>query len=318
MKAGIEAGGTKFVCGIGTGPRDLHDVVTFPTTTPDETLERVEEFLQGHVGTEPACCGQAIDAIGIACFGPLDLRRSSSAFGSITSTPKPGWQGTALLQRVSAAFGLPVGIDTDVNGAALGEYRWGANSGTAVSAYVTVGTGVGGGIVVDGKPIHGLLHPEVGHILVRRHSDDTYGGHCPFHRDCVEGLAAGPAIEGRWGRRGEALGDLTDEAVEIIAFYISQLAATMTYVASPERIALGGGVMKMAGLLDAVRAQTQAAFGGALSSPALTDGLVTFLVSPELGDRAGVLGAIALADQAGLHVTRPGAASDPLRPMGTP
>ena len=186
MFAGIEAGGTKVVCAVGTGPDDLSAVMSIATTTPAETLERTIAHLQAQ---PPG------DAIGIASFGPVDLHRDSPTYGSITSTPKPGWRDTDVVGAVRAAFDVPVGFDTDVNGAALAEGRWGAARGLDTFVYVTVGTGIGGGAVVSDRVVHGLLHPEMGHLMVRRHPDDRYAGACPYHGDCLEGLAAGPAEE---------------------------------------------------------------------------------------------------------------------------
>jgi fructokinase len=288
MLAAIEAGGTKVVCAVGTGPEDLGSVVRFPTTTPEETLGRVLGFLREHGDVE---------AVGIASFGPVDLRRGSPTYGCITSTPKPGWRGTDVVGAVGGALGVPVGFDTDVNGAALGEARWGAGRGLGTVVYVTVGTGVGGGALVDGRPLHGLLHPEMGHLLVRRHPDDDFAGTCPFHGDCLEGLAAGPAVQARFGRPGAELdGAERDQAVAFQAHYLGQLAASLALVLSPERIILGGGAMQLPGLLAAVRLEAAAALNGYLDHPSVDDG--SLLVSPGLGDRAGVLGALVLAEQA--------------------
>lgn len=289
MYAGIEAGGTKFVCAVGTGPDDLADVTTFPTGGPDDTLRRVVEFVGRH----------GVDAIGVASFGPIDLRPGSPGYGSITSTPKPGWRGTDVVGPLHAAFDVPVGFDTDVNGAALGEARWGAASDVGSCVYVTVGTGVGGGAVIAGRPVHGLLHPEMGHLTVRRHPDDPYDGNCPYHGDCLEGMAAGPALEARWGVPAPELagGDLR-RAVAIEASYLAQLAATAIYVLSPERLVFGGGVMHLDGLLDATRARLVDLLRGYVDVPQLADDVDGYLVRPGLGDRAGVLGAIALAADA--------------------
>lgn len=287
MFGGIEAGGTKFVLAVGTGPDDL-ETTSLPTTTPDETLPATLDFFDG----------RDVEAIGIAAFGPVDLDASSPTYGSITSTPKPGWRDTDVAGLVGDRLDVPVGFDTDVNGAAVGEARWGAAQGLDTFVYVTVGTGVGAGGLAGGRPLHGLLHPEMGHLLVRRHPDDDYVGRCPFHGDCLEGLAAGPALEDRWGKRPEELGDDLDAAVEIEAWYLAQLALACTYVLSPQRIVWGGGVMHLAGLLDRLRVRTVELLAGYLEVPAITEATDRYLVRPGLGDRAGVLGAIALAQDA--------------------
>lgn len=289
MYAGIEAGGTKFVCAVGTGPDDLTATTSFPTTRPGETLGRVIDFL-AEQGTP--------DAIGVASFGPVDLRVDSPTYGYITSTPKPGWKGTDVVGPLRRAFGVPVGFDTDVNGAALSEGRWGAARGLDTFAYVTVGTGIGVGVMVGSRLVHGLLHPEAGHLLVRRHADDPFAGSCPYHGDCLEGLASGPAIAQRWQRPGTELGPDLDRAVRLEAWYLAQLAASLAYVVSPERIVFGGGVLKLPGLLDATGAVLVDLLNGYLDSPSITAQVDRYLVLPGLGDRAGVLGGIALAEQA--------------------
>jgi fructokinase len=293
MYAGIEAGGTKFVCGIGTGPADVRATTSFPTTTPGETLERVRGFLD-----EEGARHGPLTAIGVASFGPVDLRRSSPTYGSITSTPKPGWAGTDVVGFLKAAFDLPVGFDTDVNGAALGERRWGAAEGLDTFVYVTVGTGIGAGGMAGGQMLHGLAHPEMGHLMVRRHPDDRFAGRCPYHGDCLEGLACGPAIAERWGRPGQELGAQQADAVALEAWYLAQLAASVTYVLSPQRIIFGGGVMKLPGLLDELRRQTLDIVAGYLALPAIVDAIDEYLVLPGLADRAGLLGALELAANA--------------------
>lgn len=289
--AGVEAGGTKFVVSVGSGPDDLAPPVTFPTTDPAETIGRTVETIRSLAGDD-------LEAVGVACFGPVDLDPGSPTYGSITSTPKPGWRGTDVVGPLRRALGVPVGFDTDVNGAALGEARWGAGAGGGDLVYVTVGTGIGGGAVVNGGLLHGLVHPEMGHLLVRRHPDDPFDGRCPYHGDCLEGLACGPAIEERWGRPGDQLDQHEHAAVAIEAWYLAQLAVTVTLVLSPHRVVLGGGVMNLAGLLEATRSETQRLLAGYVDAPTITDAIDGYLVRPGLGDRAGVLGAIALAQQA--------------------
>lgn len=291
MYVGIEAGGTKFVCAVGTGPGDLRDVTTFPTSVPGETLARAQAFVAEHA--------DGLRGIGVASFGPVDLRPDSDTFGYITSTPKPGWRDTDVLTPLREVADVPIGFDTDVNGAALGEARWGAATDVKSCVYVTVGTGIGGGGLLGGQLIHGLLHPEMGHVPVARHPDDTYAGRCPFHRDCLEGLAAGPAIGDRWGTPAHDLaGDELRGAVDLEADYLSQMAATMTYILSPARLIFGGGVMHLDGLLDAMRSRLIDRLNAYLDVPEITEHVNSYVVRPVLGDHAGVLGAIALGDSA--------------------
>lgn len=285
----IEGGGTKFVCAVGSAPDDLRDVVAFPTATPDETLNEVTSFLSQHA---------PLDAIGVAMFGPLDLNRSSTTYGSVRATPKSGWSGADVVAPLQAAFDVPVGFDTDVNGAALGEGRWGAGRGLGTFLYITVGTGIGGGGVVDGNPMHGLVHPEIGHLRIPRHPEDPFPGRCPFHGDCLEGLAAGPALAERWGRPVEDLGSDTGRAVEFEAYALGHAMANLVLTVSPERMILGGGVMSVPGLLNATRRQMVESLGGYVDAPALRDGAADFLVAPELGDRSGIAGGLVLAVRA--------------------
>ena len=297
MYIGIEAGGTKFVCGAGTGPDDLTDIAIFPTTTPDETLARACAFVADHV--------QGLQAVGVASFGPVDLHGESDTYGFITSTPKPDWTTVDVVGHRRQAADVPVGFDTDVNGAALAEATWGAAADVSSCVYVTVGTGVGGGAMVDGQLLHGLLHPEMGHLQAVRHPDDGFPGHCPFHGDCIEGMAAGPAMQERWGEPAQDLtGDDRRRAVEIEAYYLAQLAAAVTYILSPERLVFGGGVMRLDGLLDGLRSQLLERLGGYLQVPEITDHVEDYVVAPALGDRAGVLGAVALADRAASGIDR--------------
>lgn len=291
MYVGIEAGGTKFVCAVGTGPGDLRDVANFPTNTPEETLGRTRAFVAEHAA--------GLRGIGVASFGPVDLRPGSATYGYITSTPKPGWRDTDVLTPLREVADVPIGFDTDVNGAALGEARWGAAVDVGSCVYVTVGTGIGGGGLLGGQLIHGLLHPEMGHVPVARNPDDTFVGSCPFHGDCLEGLAAGPAIAERWGTPAQDLvGDELRRAVDIEADYLSQMAATMTYILSPARLIFGGGVMHVDGLLDTMRSRLVDRLNAYLDVPEITEDVDSYVVRPVLGDHAGVLGAIALADRA--------------------
>ncbi len=290
---GIEAGGTKFVCSVGSGPNDLRAETRFPTTTPEETLRRAIAFFQ-----ERERIDGPLDAIGVAAFGPLDPDTTSPTYGHITTTPKPGWANTAVVGALKAHFDLPIGFDTDVNGAALSEGKWGAAQGLDTFIYLTIGTGIGGGAMINGKLLHGLIHPEMGHISVSHDRQlDPYPGSCPYHGDCLEGMAAGPAIEKRWGLRGQELGD-DHEAWDLEADYLAQALQTFITAFSPQRIIMGGGVMDVPGLIGKVREKTAAYLNGYVQHPAITDHMDDYIVAPGLGSRAGVLGAIALGIQA--------------------
>ena len=293
---GIEAGGTKFVCAVGTGPEDVRAEARFPTTAPEETIARAIEFLRREGG-------DALAAVGIGSFGPVDPNPASPTFGYITTTPKPGWAHTDLAGAVRRALGVPVGFDTDVNAAALGEHRWGAAQGLDTFVYLTVGTGIGGGGMANGRLMHGLVHPEMGHIRIPHDwAKDPYPGCCPYHRDCFEGLASGPAIEGRWHARGETL-PADHPAWPLEAEYLALGLASLICTLSPQRLVVGGGIMQQAHLFPVVRRRVQELLGGYLQAPAILDAIDAYIVPPALGSRAGVLGAIALAQQAseGLH-----------------
>ena len=289
---GIEAGGTKFVCAVGTGPHDLRAEVRFPTTTPTETLGRAIRFFQQHQKEE------SLAAVGIASFGPLDPHPDSPTFGYITTTPKPGWAHTDVAGTIRRALSVPVGFDTDVNGAALGEYRWGAAQGLDTFIYLTIGTGIGGGGMVNGKLLHGLIHPEMGHIRIPHDRNlDPYAGCCPYHGDCLEGLAAGPALEERWGQRAETL-PADHPAWQLEAEYLALGLMNFICTLSPQRIIMGGGVMQQPHLLPLVRRRVQELLNGYLQVPMILERIDDYIVPPELGNRAGVLGAIALGQQA--------------------
>jgi fructokinase len=288
---GIEAGGTKFVCAIGTDPEHLIAQTSIATTTPDETIAQAVAFFRARMRTVP------LAAIGIASFGPLDPDRRSPRFGFITTTPKPGWAYTDLAGAIGRALGLPVGFDTDVNGAALAEHRWGAARGLESFIYLTVGTGIGGGGMIEGRPMHGLLHPEMGHIAIPHdRTADPYAGICPYHGDCLEGLASGPAIAARWGHRATALPP-DHPAWALEAEYLSLGVVNYLCTLSPQRIVLGGGVMQQTHLFPMIRARVRALLNGYLPLLDAEDALERYIVPPELGDRAGVLGALALAQQ---------------------
>lgn len=281
---GVETGGTWTVCAVGTGPDDVREHAEFPTRGPEETLERVVGFFRQH--------GAGLTAIGIGSFGPVDADPESEGWGSVTSTPKPGWRHTAVAPVIRDSLQVPVAFDTDVNAAALGEYRWGSGRGVPSLCYLTVGTGVGAGLLIHGEPVRGLVHPEVGHIRVPLLDD--FAGTCPAHGNCWEGMAGGPAIASRWGA---SPADLPDDhpAWPLEAEYLALGLLSIVLVASPARIVVGGGVMERASLLPMVRERLRALNGGYLETPALADEVGAYLVAPGLGDRAGVLGAIALA-----------------------
>ena len=289
---GIEAGGTKFVCSVGSGPQDLRAEARFPTTTPQETLGRAVAFFR----EQEAIHGQ-LGAIGVASFGPVDLHPDSPTFGFITSTPKPNWANTDLLGSLSAVFDVPLGFDTDVNGAALAEGRWGAAQGLHTFVYLTIGTGIGGGALVSGKLLHGLIHPEMGHIRLNHDwQRDPFPGSCPFHGDCLEGMANGPAIEKRWGIKGQEL-EPDHPAWVLEADYLAQALQSLVCVLSPQRIIMGGGVMDVPGLLPKVRVKTVEYLNNYIQHPAITEHIDEYIVPPALGNKAGVLGAIALGLQ---------------------
>lgn len=284
----IEAGGTKFVVGIAASPDDIRETARFDTISPQATIGAAVEWLRSAKARHGA-----LSAIGIASFGPLELDRSAPNWGHITTTTKPGWSNSDFGGLVAGELGLAVGFDTDVNGAALAEARWGAGQGQAISVYVTVGTGIGGGAIVEGKPLQGLSHPEMGHIRPPRHPQDlAFLGVCPFHGDCLEGLASGPAIKARWG---VSLSELPadHEGHAIIAWYLAQLVVTLQSVMEPGKVILGGGVMGTAGLIESVRKTA-----GELGKGYFRGNADDIIVPPALGDLAGLLGGLALAQDA--------------------
>ena len=280
----IEAGGTKFVLGVADANGTILDRTRIPTLMPDETIGAMLEWF-GARG--------AYSAIGLATFGPVELDRASPQWGHILKTAKPGWTGADLAGPLQRRFACPVIVDTDVNGAALAEATWGAGKGEQVVLYFTIGTGVGGGAVINGRTLRGKGHPEMGHFRLPRHPDDlNYAGKCPFHGDCVEGLTAGPAIFDRWGK---TLSDLPPDhpAHDIISWYIAQLVVSMQAIFEPGKLILGGGVMATPGLIDRVREKAVKLGGGYFRSDAST-----MISAPGLGDNAGLMGAFALAQSA--------------------
>jgi fructokinase len=282
---GIEAGGTKWVCAISDRADRLLAVETFPTTTPSETIAAAGRFFADAGG---------LVALGVGTFGPIDVDPASPTWGHITTTPKPGWAHTDVVSRLAAELDVPVAFDTDVNAAAVGESRWGATVGLDTFCYLTVGTGIGGGVVVNGRPVHGLMHPEIGHVRVPHDRErDPFEGVCPYHGDCLEGLASGEALRARWGAAAEALAD--DAVWELEAEYLALGLVNVVCSVSPERIVLGGGVAKHPLLLPLVRRRLQELLAGYVDRPELKEGIDDYVVAPRLGDRAGVLGAIELA-----------------------
>lgn len=291
LVAGIELGGTKAVALIARG-RDVLATARFPTKAPEVTLEAIARQLEAWRGTHGR-----FEALGIASFGPVGLDRGRADYGRITSTPKRGWQDVDLVGRFAGRFDVPVGFDTDVAGAAVAEHRWGAGQGAGVLVYLTVGTGVGGGVLVDGRPIHGLIHPELGHIRIRRQPGDDFKGVCPFHGDCLEGLVSGPAIAARTGVKGEELGEGHPVWHRVIGDMAEAIAIFML-TASPQRLLIGGGVFhKRAGLFQALRAGTAERLAGYLAGIGEKE-LAGIIAPPGLGDMAGPLGAVALAYRA--------------------
>lgn len=279
----IEGGGTKFVLGVADGDGTIRARERLPTTTPEETLGQAVAWFRDQGLARPS-------AIGIACFGPLQLDPQAPDFGHVLHTVKPHWNGADVIGPFRAAFGCPVGIETDVNGAALAESLWGAGQDQRALLYVTVGTGIGGGFIADGTLLRGAAHPEMGHIRVPRHPGDRFAGDCAFHGDCLEGLAAGPAIKARWGKPLSGLGP---EEAEIVAWYLGQAIATWQATLQPDRIVLGGGVMETAGLLGRVREAAAQAGGGYFAGDPRE-----IVVAPGLGADSGLRGALAVAQRA--------------------
>ena len=284
LSGGIEAGGTKFVCAVGDTPHTIQALTSIPTTTPTETLQRVIAFFQPYT----------LCSLGLATFGPIDLDRASPSYGRILSTPKLAWQGCPIVGILQTALGVPVAVDTDVNAAALAEFMYGAGRGCDPLVYLTVGTGIGGGAIIHGRPLHGLMHPEMGHVLLARVPGDTRPSGCPFHQDCLEGLASGQAIRLRFGA-SETLPS-THQAWGLEASYLGRALATMAMILSPQRIIIGGGVMHRSHLLPRIREACAQALHGYLPRLKTTSDYEAYIVAPALGDQAGVIGALCLAE----------------------
>lgn len=288
MLGGIEAGGTKFVCGIGTGPDDLR-VEQFPTSTPEVTLPQVLAFFREQGGDE-------LDAVGIGTFGPVDLDLTSPTYGHITTTPKPGWGNFDLAGTIARELNLPVGFDTDVNAALMGEARWGSAEGLSDSVYLTIGTGIGGGAMAHGQMVHGLVHPEMGHLRIPHDlKADPFPGVCPYHGDCLEGLASGPAIQKRWNAPAATLPE-DHPAWALEAHYLGLALMNLVVTLSPQRILLGGGVMQQPHLFKLLRAEFAKQLNGYVQHPEILDRLDQFIQPPGLGSKAGILGCLVLAE----------------------
>jgi fructokinase len=286
---GVEGGGTKFNCMIATGPDDVVAVTTIPTTNPQVTLDAVIRFF------EESIADNSLAAVGVGSFGPVDLDAASPTFGHITTTPKLGWQFTDIVGPLRRRLRVPVGFDTDVNAAALGEYRWGAAQGADPVVYITVGTGIGGGAYVNGQPLHGLIHPEMGHLLMPAIDGDDFPGTCPFHGRCLEGVASGPALGARTGKPAKELTP-DDPVWELEARYLATAVVDIIYIASPRRVVLGGGVMEQRHLFPRIHKHVIQLTNGYLQHPAVqTDGIASYIVPPGLGTRCGMLGAVELA-----------------------
>ncbi|MCX6003587.1 MAG: ROK family protein [Chloroflexi bacterium] len=289
LYGGIEAGGTKFVCALGTSPQDLGVLKQIPTTTPAETIGQVIDFFREQ---------KELSAVGIASFGPIDLNLNSPTYGYITTTPKPGWAFADLARAVGRALKVPVGFDTDANVAGLGEHHWGAAQGLDNFIYLTIGTGIGGGGMVNGKLIHGLVHPEIGHIRIPHDKKaDPYAGHCPFHGDCFEGLACGPALQERWGQPAETL-PANHPAWALEARYLALAVNNLVCTLFPQKVILGGGIMEQPQLLPLIRENVQKLLNGYIQAQEILKDIDHYIVAPKLGKQAGVLGAIVLAMQA--------------------
>ena len=294
----IEGGGTKFVVLLGHDPGHVVERAVIPTTTPSETLDACLAFFR----RAPAQHGIRLAALGVACFGPVDLNPASSTYGYVTTTPKAGWSFTDVIGPLRAGLDVPVGWELDVTGAMLGERRWGAAQARDPTLYVTIGTGVGAGIFVNGAPLHGLLHPEAGHLLLPALPGDHFPGACPFHGRCLEGLISGPAIASRSGRRAEELAP-DDPVWPFVAEYLAMALMNYTLVLSPQRIVLGGGVLHQRQLLPLVRAALHRRLGNYLQHPLLLQHMDDYVVPSALGDDAGILGALELARAAAISRT---------------
>lgn len=287
MKLGaLEAGGTKMVCAVGDETGRIFDRKVIPTADPETTIPAIVNYFMD----------KDLDALGIACFGPIQLDHHAPDYGHITTTPKLAWRNFDMVGAFARTLGCPIGFDTDVNGAVLGEVTFGQARGKKSVVYLTVGTGIGGGVCIEGKLLHGMLHPEMGHVLLRRSPNDTYAGHCPYHQDCLEGLACGPAIEQRWGAKGDALAN-RPEVWELEADYLAQALTSYILTLSPDMIILGGGVMHQTQLFPLVRKKVAELLAGYIQTPQLED-LDHYIVPASLNEDQGILGCLELACRA--------------------
>lgn len=284
MYGAIEAGGTKFVCAVVDNDKKIIEKATFDTLEPSKTLKNVIEFLGNH----------KIEGIGIGTFGPVDIDKSSKTYGMILNTPKVKWRNFSFYDNLKEHFDVPINIDTDVNAAALGEYRIGAGRGKKSVLYITIGTGVGAGFVFEGKTLQGLSHPEMGHILIRQHKNDKFEGNCPTHKNCLEGLVSGPSIEARYGVKGHLL-EPNHIIWDFIADYIGQALMNYCLILSPEIILIGGGVSQQQQLFDKIRYAFKRYMNDYIQHPVLQTDLSDYIRYPELGQLAGLYGSIELA-----------------------
>ena len=282
----LEAGGTKMVCALGNEKGEISEQISIPTLKPEDTIPHIIDYFKD----------KKIEALGVASFGPVDLDPESPTYGYITTTPKDGWKNYDLVGTLKKALNVPIGFDTDVNGSLLGEVTFGDSKGLSDVVYITIGTGVGGGILSGGKLVHGMLHPELGHMLIRPRHDDKYAGRCIFHHNCLEGMAAGPAIEDRWGASGKELAG-RDDVWELEAYYIGQALVNLILTLSPKRIILGGGVMHQQQLFALIREEVRKALNGYLDTLELSN-LDTYIVPASLNDDQGIMGCLKLADMA--------------------
>lgn len=279
----LEAGGTKMVCAVGDEAGRIEESISIPTTTPEETLSAISAYFDKY----------NIKALGIGSFGPIDLNRESETYGFITSTPKRGWSNCDIVGYFRKKFDIPIGFDTDVNASLLGELTWGAAKNCSNAIYITVGTGIGVGVMAEGRLVHGMLHPEAGHVMLCRHEKDSYAGKCPYHKSCFEGLASGPAVEERWGKKGVELAN-KQEVWELEAYYIAQAVYTYILTFSPQLIILGGGVMQQERLFPMIRKEVLRFNGEYIHTEELRD-IDRYIVPAALKGRQGIMGCIRLA-----------------------
>jgi fructokinase len=282
----LEAGGTKMVCAVGDERGNIFDSMSIPTEEPSVTIPRMVEYYKE----------KGIECLGIGCFGPIDLNPKSPTYGYITSTPKLAWRNYDMVGNLGKALQVPIGFDTDVNGSVLGEVTFGCARGLDSVIYITIGTGVGVGVYQNNGLLHGMLHPEAGHILLRKSEDDPYAGKCPYHRDCLEGLAAGPAIKERWGAEAAELKDSL-KVWDLEAFYIAQAIVNYIYTYSPQKIILGGGVMHQEQLFPLIREKVREMNAGYILCKELED-MEHYIVPASLNDKQGILGALELGRRA--------------------